>query len=137
MFDPQILRFPYDRNESSLLRSFKRWVPPSPNPLPMIDEEKDEASTHRVHNPPACKCGYCAELVNPPAKLDYTPFFHVLVVSSSSPMCCSVSTFSANVSAMSNTLSLLLARLLHRHRVSYGLLCPHTRLVYIDLTDSQ
>jgi hypothetical protein len=38
---------------------------------------------------------------------------------------------------MSNTLSLLLARLLHRHRVSYGLLCPHTRLMYIDLTDSQ
>jgi hypothetical protein len=37
--------------------------------------------------------------------------------------------------SMSNTISLLLARLLHRNRVSYGLLCRHTSLVYIDLTD--
>jgi hypothetical protein len=42
----------------------------------MIDEEKDKASTHRVHNPPVCKCGYHPELVNPPTGLDYTPFFH-------------------------------------------------------------
>jgi hypothetical protein len=76
IFDPQILLFPYDGNESSPLHSFKRWVPPLPNPPPMIDEEKDEASTYRVCNPPACKCGYHAELVNPPAGLDYTLFFH-------------------------------------------------------------
>jgi hypothetical protein len=76
IFDPQILLFSYDRNESSL-HSFKWWVPPSPNPPPMTDEEKDEASTHHVRNPPACKCGYCAELVKPPAGFDYIPFFVV------------------------------------------------------------
>jgi hypothetical protein len=41
----------------------------------MTDEEKDEASTHRVRNPSTCKCGYRAELVNPPPGLDYTLFF--------------------------------------------------------------
>jgi hypothetical protein len=75
LVDRQIHLFPYDRNESSPLRSFKRWVPPPSNPPPMTDEEKDEASIHRVRNPPACKCGYRAELVNPPPGLDYTPFF--------------------------------------------------------------
>jgi hypothetical protein len=70
----QILLFPYDRNESSPLRSFKRWVPPPPNPPPMTDEEKDKASIHRVHNQPTWKCGYRAELVNLPPGLDYTPF---------------------------------------------------------------
>jgi hypothetical protein len=79
LVDRQILLFPYDRNESSPLRSFKRWVPPPPNPPPMIDEEKDEASTRRVSNPPACKCGYRAELVNPPPGLDYAPFFGCLI----------------------------------------------------------
>jgi hypothetical protein len=74
MFDPQILLFPYGRNASSPLRSFKHWVPPLPNLPPMTDEEKDEASTCHVRNPSACKCGYCAELVNPPARLDYTIF---------------------------------------------------------------
>jgi hypothetical protein len=73
--DPQILLFPYDMNESSSLQSFKHWVHPPPNPLSVIDEEKDEASTRRVHNPPVCKYGYRAELVNPPAGLDYTLFF--------------------------------------------------------------
>jgi hypothetical protein len=73
--DPQILLFPYDRNESSPLRSFKRWVPPPPNPPPMTNEEKDEASTRRVHNSPACKCGYRVELLNPFGRLDYTLFF--------------------------------------------------------------
>jgi hypothetical protein len=62
IFDPQILLFPYDRNESSPLRSFKRWVPLPPNPLPLTNEEKDETSTCRVHNPPVCRCGYRAEL---------------------------------------------------------------------------
>jgi hypothetical protein len=76
LVDRQILLFPYDRNESSPLRSFKHWVPPPPNPPPMTDEEKDEASSRRVCNPPTCKCGYCAELVNPPPGLDYTSFFH-------------------------------------------------------------
>jgi hypothetical protein len=61
----------YDRNESSPFRSFKCWVPPPPNPRSMIDAEKDEASARHVHNPHACKCGYRAELVNPPARLDY------------------------------------------------------------------
>jgi hypothetical protein len=42
----------------------------------MIDEEKDKASTRHVRNPPTCKYGYHAELVNPPTGLDYTPFFH-------------------------------------------------------------
>jgi hypothetical protein len=77
--DLQILLFPYDRNDSSLLRYFKRWVLPPPNPLPMTDEQKDEASTRRVHNQPACKCGYCAKLVNLPTGLDYTPIFHCLI----------------------------------------------------------
>jgi hypothetical protein len=76
MFDPQILLFLYDRNESSPLRSFKCWVPPPPNPPPMIDEEKNEANTHCVRNPPAYKCGYRSELVYPPTGLDYTQFFH-------------------------------------------------------------
>jgi hypothetical protein len=75
LVDRQILLFPYDRNESFPLRSFKHWVPPSPNPPSMIDEEKDKASTRCVYNLPACKCGYHAELVNPPPELDYTPFF--------------------------------------------------------------
>jgi hypothetical protein len=76
MFDPQILLFPYDMNDSSSLSYFKRWVPPPPNPPPITDEEKDKASTRRDRNPPACKCGCRAELVNRPAGLDYTPFFH-------------------------------------------------------------
>jgi hypothetical protein len=76
-FDPQILLFPYDRNASSPLCSFKRWVPLPPNPLPMIDKEKGEASTCHVHNPPTCKCGYHAELVNLSVGLDYTHFFVV------------------------------------------------------------
>jgi hypothetical protein len=76
MFDPQILFHPYDRNEYSPLISFKRWVPPPLNPLLMIGAEKDEASTHRICNPPACKCGYRAELEYPPVGLGYTPFFH-------------------------------------------------------------
>jgi hypothetical protein len=42
----------------------------------MIDEEKNEASTHCVRNPPAYKCGYRSELVYPPTGLDYTQFFH-------------------------------------------------------------
>jgi hypothetical protein len=74
-FDPQILLFLYDRNESSPLCSLKRWVPPPPNPPPMTDEENDEATTHRVCNPPACEYGYHAELVNPPVGLDYMLFF--------------------------------------------------------------
>jgi hypothetical protein len=75
LVDRQILLFPYDRNESSLLRCFKCWVPSPPNPPPMTDEEKDEASTHCVHNPPVCKCGYRVELVNSSPGLDYTLFF--------------------------------------------------------------
>jgi hypothetical protein len=55
--------------------SFKRWVPPPPNLSLMTDVEKDEASAHRVCNPPACKCSYRAELVNPSIGLDYTSFF--------------------------------------------------------------
>jgi hypothetical protein len=65
LVDRQILLFPYDRNVSSPLRSFKHWVPPPSNPPSMTDEEKDEASTRRVRNPPACKYCYYAELVNP------------------------------------------------------------------------
>jgi hypothetical protein len=42
----------------------------------MTDEEKHKESTRRVRNPPTCKCGYRAELVNPSAGLDYTSFFH-------------------------------------------------------------
>jgi hypothetical protein len=79
LVDRQILLFPYDRNDSSPLRSFKRWVPPPPNPPLMASEEKDEASTRRVRNPHACKCGYRAELVNPSLGLDYTPFFCCLI----------------------------------------------------------
>jgi hypothetical protein len=71
-----IILFSYDRNEFSPFRSFKRWVPPPPNLLPMTDVEKDEVSARHVRNPLACNCGYHAELVNPPAGLDYTPFFH-------------------------------------------------------------
>jgi hypothetical protein len=78
-FDINILLFPDDRNESYLFRSFKRWVPPPPNPPPMIDAEKDEASARRVHNSPVCKYGYRAELVSLPVGLDYTPFFHCLI----------------------------------------------------------
>jgi hypothetical protein len=75
MFNPQMLLFPYDRNESSPLRSIKRWVPLPPNPPPMIDEEKDEATTHHVCNSPVCKHGYGFELATPPARLDYTLFW--------------------------------------------------------------
>jgi hypothetical protein len=73
-FVPQILLFPYDRSEFCLLRSSKYWVPLPPNPSPMTDEEKDEATTHHVRNPPPCKCGYRSELVKPPPRLDYTLF---------------------------------------------------------------
>jgi hypothetical protein len=75
MFDPQIILFPYDRNESFPYRSFKRWVPPPQNSPPMTDVEKEEATTHHVSNPPLCKCRYQSELVNPPTGLDYTPFW--------------------------------------------------------------
>jgi hypothetical protein len=78
-FDINIILFPYDRNGSSPFRTFKHWVPPPPNPPPMTYAEKDEASAHRDRNPPACKCGYRAELVNPPVGLNYTPFFHCLI----------------------------------------------------------
>jgi hypothetical protein len=40
----------------------------------MMDEEKAEATTHRIRHTPPCKCGYCSELVNPPPVLDYMPF---------------------------------------------------------------
>jgi hypothetical protein len=76
VFDINILLSPSDGNESYPFRSFKRWVPSPPNPPLMTDAEKDEVSARRVRNPPACKCGYHAELVNPPAGLDCTPFFH-------------------------------------------------------------
>jgi hypothetical protein len=58
MFDPQILLFPYDDNQSFLYRNFQRWLPSPPNPPPMIDEEKKEVMTHRVSHTPLCKCGY-------------------------------------------------------------------------------
>jgi hypothetical protein len=45
----------------------------------MTDAEKDKASARRIRNPPACKCGYHVELVNPPSGLDYTLFFHCLI----------------------------------------------------------
>jgi hypothetical protein len=45
----------------------------------MTDAEKDEASARHLHNPPMYKCGYRAELVNLPVRLDYTLFFHCLV----------------------------------------------------------
>jgi hypothetical protein len=64
VFNINIILFPYDRNESSPFRSFKRWVPPPPNLLPMTDVEKDEVSARHVRNPLACNCGYRAELVN-------------------------------------------------------------------------
>jgi hypothetical protein len=54
---------------------FKHWVPTPPKPPLMTDKENDEASTYRVRNPSTCKCGYRAELVNPPTRLDYTSFF--------------------------------------------------------------
>jgi hypothetical protein len=66
---------PYDRSEYFLYCSFKYWVPPPPNLLPIIDEENEEATTHRVGNPSLCKCGYQSQLTNPPNGLDYTPFW--------------------------------------------------------------
>jgi hypothetical protein len=74
MWNPQILLFPYDRNESCLYHSFNRWVPPSLNPPPMVDEEKEEATTRHVSHPHLCKCGYRFKLANPPIGLDYTLF---------------------------------------------------------------
>jgi hypothetical protein len=41
----------------------------------MTDEEKEEATTRCVRNPPLCKCGYRSQLANPPKGLDYTPFW--------------------------------------------------------------
>jgi hypothetical protein len=75
MWNPQILLFPYDRNQYFLYHIFKRWVPPAPYPPPMTDEEKEEAITHHVQNPLFWKCGYRSELANPPTGLDYTPFW--------------------------------------------------------------
>jgi hypothetical protein len=60
MFSPQIILFLYDQNEAFPYHSFKCWVPPSPNPPPMTDEEKEEATTWRVSHPPLCKCEYCS-----------------------------------------------------------------------------
>jgi hypothetical protein len=79
MWNPQILLFLYDRSESFPYRYFKRWVSPPPNLPLVVDEEKEEATTHRVHNPPLCKCGYHFELVNPSTGLDYTPFWCCLI----------------------------------------------------------
>jgi hypothetical protein len=75
MWNPQILLFPYNRNESFLYHNFNRWVLPPLNPLPMTDEEKEEATTRHVSHPPLCKYGYHSELVNPLTGLDYTPFW--------------------------------------------------------------
>jgi hypothetical protein len=74
IFDPQILLFPYDRNESFPYCSFKHWIPPPPNVPPMIDEE-EKAITCRVSHPPLWKCGYRLELANLPIGLDYTPLW--------------------------------------------------------------
>jgi hypothetical protein len=41
----------------------------------MIDEEKEEAGSRCVMQPPLCKCGYRSKLANPPIGLDYTPFW--------------------------------------------------------------
>jgi hypothetical protein len=79
MWNLQILLFSYHRNESFLYHNFKCWVSLPPNPPPMIDEEKEEATTRRVSLPPLCKYGYHSELVNPPTELNYTPF-----------LCCSI-----------------------------------------------
>jgi hypothetical protein len=75
MFDPQILLFSYDQNESFSYRSFKNWVPLPLNPPPMTYEEEEEATTHCVSHSPLCKCGYRFKLVNPLTGLDYTPFW--------------------------------------------------------------
>jgi hypothetical protein len=45
----------------------------------MTDAENDEESAHHVRNSLACKYGYRTELVNQPAKLDYTTFFCCLI----------------------------------------------------------
>jgi hypothetical protein len=82
MWNPQILLFLYDRNESFTYRSVQRWVPLPPNPPPMTDEETEEATTHRVRIPPLCKCGYWSMLANLPTRLDYTPFWHCPITSS-------------------------------------------------------
>ncbi|XP_039846492.1 uncharacterized protein LOC120705992 [Panicum virgatum] len=43
-FDPRIRLFPYYRSESWAYNEFRRWVPPPPNPSPMTEEEKQEAT---------------------------------------------------------------------------------------------
>jgi hypothetical protein len=73
------LFFPYDDNQSFTYRSFQRWVALSPNPPSMIDEEKEEATTHRVSHPSLCKCEYRSQLANPPTGLDYTPFWRCYI----------------------------------------------------------
>ncbi|KAL6595440.1 hypothetical protein ACP70R_047780 [Stipagrostis hirtigluma subsp. patula] len=73
-YDERILLFPYEE-EKVPFEEFKRWVPPPPNPSTMTEEAKYEVSRRRVGNPPLCKCGYWAELQNPPRGLTYTPFF--------------------------------------------------------------
>jgi hypothetical protein len=46
-----------------------------------MTDEKDKATTHHVRNPPVCKCGYRAELLNSLAGLDYTLFFRLIPLS--------------------------------------------------------
>jgi hypothetical protein len=65
MYDPRILMFPHNEEETSPWCSFKRWVPPPPNPPPMTIEEKKEAVSRRVRDPPLCHCNVRAKIQRP------------------------------------------------------------------------
>ncbi|KAF8714888.1 hypothetical protein HU200_027424 [Digitaria exilis] len=89
-FDPRIRLFPYHDEETKPFHEFKRWVPPPPNPPQMTWEEKQEAASVRVRNPPICHCGFPCRLVHPNNKLSvkFTPFFRCkLKTADGWPMC--------------------------------------------------
>jgi hypothetical protein len=56
-FDPRYLLFANWLCGSTSHERFKRWVPPSLNPPPMMDVEKDVATEIRMDSPPRCDCG--------------------------------------------------------------------------------
>ncbi|TVU12874.1 hypothetical protein EJB05_46540, partial [Eragrostis curvula] len=73
-YDQRILLLPWTVKKAPY-ESFKRWVPPPPNPPIMTKEECKAKAKECLANPPLCDCGYRSELETAPPGLKYTPFF--------------------------------------------------------------
>jgi hypothetical protein len=75
MVDRRIMHFRHFGRTRTPYEKFKRWVPPPPNPPAMTAEEKKEAISRRMANPPLCKCGVPAQIHRMMEDSPYTPTF--------------------------------------------------------------